>query len=624
MLKEDTTAGNKKIFSIKNIIKKLLPIKQWSDTKNTTMAIKLKPAGKLLIIAAVVTAGIVSVRWYQNRPKDVNQSVDLGKVTLPDAPDASLSSNAVLLPLPTSEKAVNGGTQINWQRMAWNSQFSGMYANGGVRTTKGSLFDKAHLDITYTRQDDCNRQMADLVKFANDYKSNPNTPGVLITFMGDGMPAFMTSLSKELEPLGPEYQPVIIPVAHGKSFGEDQVMGPQSWKQDPHNAIGKCVAGVLRDGDINILLKWAGDNGLKVNPDETTYDAEAINIIAANDFLDAPNKYIAGYTEKRKVVMKGKTTGRDTTVGVDAVATWTPGDVNVSTKKGGLVTIANTKQYASQMPNQTIAIRKWANDHRTDIENMIIALAQAGDQVRSYNEAKEFAAKVSAEVYQEKDAAYWLKYYNGSVEKDITGLQVNLGGSTVFNLSDMANTFGLGADKVDRYKAVYNTFGNLMVQLYPSLMPTFMPYEKAVDKSFLLSVISNHPELMEGKAIQTNYADQITSAVSSKSYSIEFETGSANIKAASYKLLDQIFESAVVAEGLKIGVYGHTDNSGSDAVNIPLSEKRADAVKAYLQKKGLAENRMEAKGFGSTKPIADNSSEAGKSKNRRVEIVLGE
>jgi len=588
------------------------------------MAIKLKPAGKLLIIAAVVTAGIVSVRWYQNRPKDVNQSVDLGKVTLPDAPDASLSSNAVLLPLPTSEKAVNGGTQINWQRMAWNSQFSGMYANGGVRTTKGSLFDKAHLDITYTRQDDCNRQMADLVKFANDYKSNPNTPGVLITFMGDGMPAFMTSLSKELEPLGPEYQPVIIPVAHGKSFGEDQVMGPQSWKQDPHNAIGKCVAGVLRDGDINILLKWAGDNGLKVNPDETTYDAEAINIIAANDFLDAPNKYIAGYTEKRKVVMKGKTTGRDTTVGVDAVATWTPGDVNVSTKKGGLVTIANTKQYSSQMPNQTIAIRKWANDHRTDIENMIIALAQAGDQVRSYNEAKEFAAKVSAEVYQEKDAAYWLKYYNGSVEKDITGLQVNLGGSTVFNLSDMANTFGLGADKVDRYKAVYNTFGNLMVQLYPSLMPTFMPYEKAVDKSFLLSVISNHPELMEGKAIQTNYADQITSAVSSKSYSIEFETGSANIKAASYKLLDQIFESAVVAEGLKIGVYGHTDNSGSDAVNIPLSEKRADAVKAYLQKKGLAENRMEAKGFGSTKPIADNSSEAGKSKNRRVEIVLGE
>ncbi len=188
----------------------------------------------------------------------------------------------------------------------------------------------------------------------------------------------------------------------------------------------------------------------------------------------------------------------------------------------------------------------------------------------------------------------------------------------------MANTFGLGDDRVDRYKAVYNTFGNLMVKMYPSLMPTFLPYEKAVDKSFLLSVISNHPELLQGKAIQTTYASEITSAVSSKSYSIEFETGSANIKTASYKLLDEIFESAVVAEGLKIGVYGHTDNSGSDAVNIPLSEKRAEAVKAYLLKKGLSNNRVEAKGYGSAKPIADNNTNEGKSKNRRVEIVLGE
>src|SRR5436189_3045 len=208
------------------------------------MSVKLKPAGKLFVIAAVIAAGIFSVRWYQGRPKEVSQSVELGKVILPDAKEASLSSNAVQLPLPSSSNAVNGGTVITWERMAWNSQFSGMYANGGVRTTKNSLFDKAHLDITYVRQDDCNKQCADLVKFAQDYKANPNTPGVLVTFMGDGMPAFMSSLSKELEALGPEYQPIIIPVAHGKSFGEDQVMAPSSWKQDPHNAIGKCVAGV--------------------------------------------------------------------------------------------------------------------------------------------------------------------------------------------------------------------------------------------------------------------------------------------------------------------------------------------------------------------------------------------
>ena len=254
---------------------------------------------------------------------------------------------------------------------------------------------------------------------------------------------------------------------------------------------------------------------------------------------------------------------------------------------------------------------------------MIIALAQAGDQVRSYNDAKEYAAKVSADVYKEQDPAYWLKYYNGSEEKDVQGLKVSLGGSTVFNLNDMANTYGLGPDKVDRYKAVYNTFGNLMVKMYPSLMPTFISYEKAVDKSFLNSVISNHPELLTGKAIQAKYANEITSEVSSKSYSIEFETNSATVKPSSYKLLDEIFESAVVAEGLKLGIYGHTDNSGSDDVNIPLSEKRANAVRDYLTQKGLKEGRIETKGYGSTKPIADNTTAMGKSKNRRVEIVLG-
>src|ERR1700742_3888903 len=264
------------------------------------------------------------------------------------------------------------------------------------------------------------------------------------------------------------------------------------------------------------------------------------------------------------------------------------------------------------MPVQTIAIKKWAYDHRTDVENLIIALAQAGDQVRSFTEARKFAAQVSTSVYQEQTAAYWLKYFNGVEENDVQGLKVNLGGSAVFNLADMANTYGLGNDKVDRYKAVYNTFGNLMVKMYPALMPGYMPYERAVDKSFLLTVISNHPELLEGKAIETKYANQITEAISSRSYHIEFETGSATIRPSSYKMLDEIFESAVVAEGLKLGVYGHTDNNGADAVNIPLSEKRAAAVKAYLLQKGLKEAAVETKGYGSSKPAADNSTEAGR------------
>jgi hypothetical protein len=58
----------------------------------------------------------------------------------------------------------------------------------------------------FSRQDDCSKQRADFVKFAADYKEKPNTTGVLITFMGDGMPAFMALLAKEMEPIVPQGQ----------------------------------------------------------------------------------------------------------------------------------------------------------------------------------------------------------------------------------------------------------------------------------------------------------------------------------------------------------------------------------------------------------------------------------
>lgn len=589
------------------------------------MSVKVKTSGKILGIALVL-GGLAAAKflWWDKRPKESKQSTEIGKVVLPDAPEASLQGTATTkIALPSEEASANGGTKIKWEVMAWNSQFPLMFANGGPITTKGSLIDNAKLQINIVRQDDCNKSIADIVKFASDYKNNPNTQGVFASYMGDGMPAFFSGLAKELEPLGPEYQPVAF-YAMGKSYGEDKLMGPASWKADPKNAIGKTVSCYLRDGDMNILLKWAGDNGIKVNPDETTFDRSAVNLVSASDFLDAANKYITGYKEKRFFVENGKKMSKDTTVGVDAVATWTPGDVNVAKKKGGLINIASTKQYASQMPNITITIRKFANDHRTDIENLIKALAQAGDQVRSYNDAKEFAAKVSAKVYNEEDGAYWLKYYNGVTEKDVQGTDVELGGSMAFNLPDAANMFGLGKDGLDRYKIVYNTFGDILSKMYPEYMATYPEYAKMIDKSFMQSVIVNNPELMSGKAIDVKYAPTITDKVSSKSFQIQFETGSAVIKPESYAVLDEILKSSVVAEGLKVGVYGHTDNVGNAASNQTLSEQRAASVRAYLASKGLAANRLESKGFGSDQPIADNNTPAGKAQNRRVQIVLGQ
>jgi outer membrane protein OmpA-like peptidoglycan-associated protein len=74
--------------------------------------------------------------------------------------------------------------------------------------------------------------------------------------------------------------------------------------------------------------------------------------------------------------------------------------------------------------------------------------------------------------------------------------------------------------------------------------------------------------------------------------------------------------------GLNLAIEGHTDNVGNDEVNQKISEKRAEAVRGYLIEQGLADNTVTSYGFGKTSPVADNSSAAGRQKNRRVEIVV--
>jgi len=74
--------------------------------------------------------------------------------------------------------------------------------------------------------------------------------------------------------------------------------------------------------------------------------------------------------------------------------------------------------------------------------------------------------------------------------------------------------------------------------------------------------------------------------------------------------------------GLKVEVSGHTDNSGAETYNLQLSERRAQAVYNYLVANGIASERLRLRGYGAGKPIADNNTEEGKQKNRRIEFKL--
>ena len=105
---------------------------------------------------------------------------------------------------------------------------------------------------------------------------------------------------------------------------------------------------------------------------------------------------------------------------------------------------------------------------------------------------------------------------------------------------------------------------------------------------------------------------------------ISFDTNRADIKPELRGLLDSFATSLHGDPNVLVNIVGHTDSTGSDAVNNPLSLERAQSVRDYLAGRGFAPTRVTTTGRGSHEPIADNQTAAGRAKNRRVEIFLRE
>jgi outer membrane protein OmpA-like peptidoglycan-associated protein len=114
-----------------------------------------------------------------------------------------------------------------------------------------------------------------------------------------------------------------------------------------------------------------------------------------------------------------------------------------------------------------------------------------------------------------------------------------------------------------------------------------------------------------GQAILVNLPEGVT-----------FDVGSAALQPAFRSTLDQIAQSMNQYPDSLIDVYGHTDSTGSEQFNQTLSESRARTVANYLSMQGVSGARIRSQGFGETMPVADNNTEEGRRRNRRVEIKI--
>ncbi|HEX8831777.1 MAG TPA: OmpA family protein [Longimicrobium sp.] len=588
-----------------------------------------------LAVIAVVGAGLryAAMNGYG---REILGSVVPDKVQGLDAGSDALVAGAAFAGLPSDRPAaLPGAPEVRVNFWAWNSQMGCLYSNGGPVTTEGSLKEKQGIKVKIARQDDNSQLMAGLTALArglHDGQAQPRDGIHFIGIMGDGAGAFLAALNSQLvESFGPEYRAEIVGSC-GYSRGEDKLMGPRAWRDNPQSMRGAVVAGVLRDGDWNIAQRFMGDNAIPNNPDETTYDPQAVNWVNSSTYVDAAEKYVAGYCEERKVVSEGKLTGETKRVCVDGIVTWTPADVTAAQGRGGLVSVVSTKEYSSQMPHVIIGIRKWNQDNRETLVKMLTAFMAGGDQVLSHPRALTRAAEISQEIYQEKgaDAAFWEKYYRGVTEPDKTGQPVELGGSKANNLADNLLLFGLApgsSPETSRFRATYTVFGKIVTQQYPKLVPRVPPVDSIVDVSYL-RLASERAGGNTGRAETATYTptdQKVTRVVGRRDYRITFRTGSAELSPEGERELAELFDNLSI-NSLAVEVHGHTDNVGAADANQQLSEDRAMAVRRYLENRSAStfpKGRVRVFAHGASEPIESNRTEAGRAANRRVEIVIG-
>ncbi|MEN2398462.1 OmpA family protein [Flavobacterium sp. MC2016-06] len=594
---------------------------------------KLTTFSELLIV--VVAIGVILGGVYYISPgiktavsKQLN-GIDLNQT------DVNNVTNAQKIALPSTEISTEVADKplVKIGAYAWNAQSGIIVSNGGPKTTKGSLMEKNGVNLEIIRQDWLSELRNMQMKFIEEFDKGETFPSsdksvFAVMIMGDGAPFYISSVQKSLdEKYGKDKYHLQVMGVVGMSYGEDKLIGPPSWKSDPKSMKGAVVSAVLGDGDWVTTVNYCFANGLKVNPDPTTYDAEAVNIYPSenDDYIKSAEELIksqtTGWTVTLKEVVNGKLTGKSVNRKIDGCATWTPGDKTVFDKLSGFVDIVSTKEFNNQMPTALIGVKEWAEKNPAIVSNILKSALTASNQMKNYEDWKVRASQAVADTYKIETPEYWYKMFKGQ-QGTKNGLTYNMGGSKVFNYADAMQYFGL-SDGVNRYKSVYNQVSGYLTELNPfgfnENVGAVVPYDQAVNLFYL----KNINDIESTSADKADYSNQATEVVASGEWKINFNTGSAEISNSSSKEVEKIYNLLVQAENTKLTVVGHTDNVGNPDSNLALSKSRAEAVVAYLKQKGIPANRFQmVDGKGQSDPVADNNTASGKALNRRVVITF--
>ena len=430
---------------------------------------------------------------------------------------------------------------------AWNGQSGIIVANGGPKTTEGSLMEANGVNLEIIRQDWVTELKNMQLKFIEEMdrgveypKSNKSAYGVII--MGDGAPYYISTMQSALDDkFGEGKYHVEVQGCFGMSDGEDKLIGPKEWKTDPQSMKGALISTVIGDGDWVTSLNYVFANGLKVNPDVTTYDPEAVNFYPSedDDYINSAKELIKsqknGFTVELKEVKDGKLTGKTINKKIDGCATWTPGDKVVFDALTGFTDVVSTHEFRNQMATTLIGVKEWAAKHPKIVSNILKSALTASNQMKQYDSWRVRASECVAKTYNFETPKYWYGLFKGQKgTKD--GLDYNVGGTRVFNYADAMQYYGI-TDGNNRYKAVYEQVSAYLTDLNPCGFNESNPdgvvaYDDAVNLYFLKSVT----DVDAGKIQKITYTGTKTEVLANGQWNINFETGSTAISGSTRDL----------------------------------------------------------------------------------------
>ncbi len=536
---------------------------------------RLTVAGKIILFLLVIGAAIGGYRFWQSgkNKTGTNQTSQRGSDNNSDSGSTS-SSGSDSSPSDSSDQGILG-RPLRVGVVTWPGYAGGITANNGFKPNKQCIYWNNHkLLVEFLLMEDVDARAK---AFARGGKDGVDIVWSTVDFWGNELPGFLKSGVKAKAIMQVDW-----------SRGGDALVADNRI-QRIEDLKGKKVSLALFTPS-HWLLEYSLQNS---SLDESEQEKIVKSLVGKNASPDARTDFVAGK--------------------VDAAVVWEPDVSEALAKRPNSHVVVSTKTAANLIADLMVAREDFIKQHPDVIKAFIAGWFDG-----------------TAEANRNPDKVVNLLMDNEPLYKELGDKTTRDGLSTVrwADLNDNAKMFGLGGDEplFDRIfkqaSASWVRRGYISQAVTPAV---------AKDDSFLRGLYKAVPAEVRVPAPKEEFKfppkapEKAVTAkpVFTKPVNIFFPTGSSQLDANGRQVLDQVALTAQTYSNAYLRIEGNTDNVGSASDNVALSTKRAQSVANYLVKRyGFSPGRFIAKGNGPAKPVANNSTDAGRARNRRTDILV--